>query len=117
MITAKPGSGWPGSGWPGSGWPVSGPDGVVMARLPWSHLPSPFRRETMPDCEVGAPPDIRAGCVVGRVEEQQSQRKRGLMMKAIRTREPAGISGLVYEEVPDPTPMIGDVLVKVAAAG
>src|SRR5438876_6232786 len=39
------------------------------------------------------------------------------MMKAIRTHEPAGISGLVYEEVPDPTPMIGDVLVKVAAAG
>jgi len=38
-------------------------------------------------------------------------------MKAIRTHEPAGISGLVYEEVPDPTPMIGDVLVKVAAAG
>src|SRR5689334_439422 len=39
------------------------------------------------------------------------------MMKAIRTHEPAGISGLVYEEVPDPTPMIGDVLVKRAAAG
>jgi NADPH:quinone reductase-like Zn-dependent oxidoreductase len=39
------------------------------------------------------------------------------MMKAIRTHEPAGISGLVYEEVPDPTPMIGDVLVKVAATG
>jgi NADPH:quinone reductase-like Zn-dependent oxidoreductase len=38
-------------------------------------------------------------------------------MKAIRTREPAGISGLAYEEAPDPTPMIGDVLVKVAACG
>ena len=38
-------------------------------------------------------------------------------MKAIRTREPAGISGLAYEEVPDPTPMIGDVLVQVAACG
>ena len=38
-------------------------------------------------------------------------------MKAIRTHEPAGISGLVYEEVPDPPPMIGDVLVKVAACG
>jgi NADPH:quinone reductase-like Zn-dependent oxidoreductase len=38
-------------------------------------------------------------------------------MKAIRTREPAGISGLVYEQAPDPTPMIGDVLVKVAACG
>src|SRR5690349_5538153 len=39
------------------------------------------------------------------------------MMKAIRTHEPAGISGLVFEEAPDPTPMIGDVLVKVAACG
>ena len=38
-------------------------------------------------------------------------------MKAIRTHEPAGISGLVFEEVPDATPMIGDVLVKVAACG
>jgi NADPH:quinone reductase-like Zn-dependent oxidoreductase len=38
-------------------------------------------------------------------------------MKAIRTREPAGITGLVYEEAPDATPMIGDVLVKVAACG
>lgn len=31
-------------------------------------------------------------------------------MKAIRTHEPAGISGLVFEEVPEPTPMFGDVL-------
>ena len=38
-------------------------------------------------------------------------------MKAIRVHEPAGISGLVFEEAPDPTPMIGDVLVKVAACG
>ena len=38
-------------------------------------------------------------------------------MKAIRSHEPAGISGLVYEEAPDATPMIGDVLVKVAACG
>jgi NADPH:quinone reductase-like Zn-dependent oxidoreductase len=38
-------------------------------------------------------------------------------MKAIRTHEPTGISGLVYEEAPDPTPMVGDVLVKVAACG
>ena len=38
-------------------------------------------------------------------------------MKAIRTHEAAGISGLVFEEAPDPTPMIGDVLVKVAACG
>jgi len=38
-------------------------------------------------------------------------------MKAIRIHEPTGISGLVYEEAPDATPMIGDVLVKVAACG
>jgi NADPH:quinone reductase-like Zn-dependent oxidoreductase len=38
-------------------------------------------------------------------------------MKAIRTHEPAGISGLAYEEAPDATPMIGDVLVRVAACG
>jgi len=38
-------------------------------------------------------------------------------MKAIRMLEPAGISGLVYEEVPDAKPMLGDVLVKVAACG
>ena len=38
-------------------------------------------------------------------------------MKAIRIHEPTGISGLVCEEVPDPTPMAGDVLVKVVACG
>jgi NADPH:quinone reductase-like Zn-dependent oxidoreductase len=38
-------------------------------------------------------------------------------MKAIRIHEPTGISGLVYEEVPDATPGLCDVLVKVAACG
>jgi len=38
-------------------------------------------------------------------------------MKAIRTSEQAGVSGLVFEEVPDAAPMVGDVLVKVAACG
>jgi NADPH:quinone reductase-like Zn-dependent oxidoreductase len=38
-------------------------------------------------------------------------------MKAIRIHEPTGISGLVFEEAPDATPMVGDVLVKVAACG
>jgi len=38
-------------------------------------------------------------------------------MKAIRTHEPTGISGLVFEEVPDPKPMFCEVLVKVAACG
>jgi NADPH:quinone reductase-like Zn-dependent oxidoreductase len=39
------------------------------------------------------------------------------MMKAIRTHEPTGISGLVFEEAPDPRPMFCEVLVKVAACG
>ena len=38
-------------------------------------------------------------------------------MKAIRMHEPTGISALVYEEVPDAKPTLGDVLVKVAACG
>jgi NADPH:quinone reductase-like Zn-dependent oxidoreductase len=38
-------------------------------------------------------------------------------MKAVRMTEPTGISALVYEEVPDAAPMLGDVLVKVAACG
>jgi len=38
-------------------------------------------------------------------------------VKAIRTHQPTGISGLVYEEAPDATPMLDDVLVKVHACG
>jgi NADPH:quinone reductase-like Zn-dependent oxidoreductase len=38
-------------------------------------------------------------------------------MKAIRTHEPTGISGLIFEEAPDPSPMFCEVLVKVAACG
>ena len=38
-------------------------------------------------------------------------------MKAIRARERTGISGLVFEEAPDPRPMICEVLVQVAACG
>ena len=38
-------------------------------------------------------------------------------MKAIRTHQPTGVDGLVFEEVPDATPMACDVLVKVAACG
>src|SRR5262249_5535159 len=50
-------------------------------------------------------------------EVTASAHERRLAMKAIRTHEPGGINGLVYEEAPDATPMIGDVLVKVAACG
>jgi NADPH:quinone reductase-like Zn-dependent oxidoreductase len=38
-------------------------------------------------------------------------------MKAIRISAPEGIDGLVYEDAPDPQPVIGDVLVKVHACG
>jgi NADPH:quinone reductase-like Zn-dependent oxidoreductase len=38
-------------------------------------------------------------------------------MKAIRTHERTGISGLAFEEAPDPRPMFCEVLVKVAACG
>src|ERR1700735_2701292 len=38
-------------------------------------------------------------------------------MKAIRLHEPTGIDGLVFEEVPDAAPVLGDVLVKVVASG
>ena len=38
-------------------------------------------------------------------------------MKAIRTHDPAGISGLVFEEAPDAKPMFCEVLIKVAACG
>src|SRR5438094_779663 len=38
-------------------------------------------------------------------------------MKAIRTHEPTGISGLAFEEAPDPRPMFCEVLVEVAACG
>ena len=38
-------------------------------------------------------------------------------MKAIRTHDRTGISGLRYEEAPDAKPMFGDVLVKVSACG
>jgi NADPH:quinone reductase-like Zn-dependent oxidoreductase len=40
-----------------------------------------------------------------------------MAMKAIRIHEPTGVSGMVYEEAPDPTPMICEVLVKVVACG
>jgi NADPH:quinone reductase-like Zn-dependent oxidoreductase len=38
-------------------------------------------------------------------------------VKAIRIHEPTGVGGLVFEEAPDATPGLGDVLVKVAACG
>ncbi|HEX4088924.1 MAG TPA: NADP-dependent oxidoreductase [Trebonia sp.] len=38
-------------------------------------------------------------------------------MKAIRIHLPTGVDGLVFEDVPDATPMACDVLIKVAAVG
>src|SRR5512142_316966 len=48
---------------------------------------------------------------------QRTSTRRELTVKAIRTRERTGISGLVLEEVPDPRPMFCEVTVKVAACG
>jgi NADPH:quinone reductase-like Zn-dependent oxidoreductase len=39
------------------------------------------------------------------------------MVKAIHIEEPTGISGLIFDEVPDARPLLGDVLIKVAACG
>ncbi len=38
-------------------------------------------------------------------------------MQAIRLHEPIGTDGLRNEDVPDPVPAFGDVLVKVHACG
>jgi D-arabinose 1-dehydrogenase-like Zn-dependent alcohol dehydrogenase len=38
-------------------------------------------------------------------------------VKAIRLHEPVGIEGLKYEDAPQPSPAIGDVLVQVRACG
>ena len=38
-------------------------------------------------------------------------------MKAIRLHEPVGVEGLVYEDAPDPSPAVGDVVVEVRACG
>jgi NADPH:quinone reductase-like Zn-dependent oxidoreductase len=38
-------------------------------------------------------------------------------MKAIRLHEQVGVEGLVYEDAPDPTPPVGEVLVEVRACG
>src|SRR5208282_2082487 len=43
-------------------WPGWGAHGA--AGLPRSDLPSPVRRDSAPDCEAGASPDIPRGCVV-----------------------------------------------------
>jgi NADPH:quinone reductase-like Zn-dependent oxidoreductase len=50
-------------------------------------------------------------------EEHIISARKELAMKAIRVHEQAGISGLSFEDAPDPAPTIGDVLVKVAAVG
>jgi NADPH:quinone reductase-like Zn-dependent oxidoreductase len=49
--------------------------------------------------------------------ELHLQTKEGLAMKAIRLHEASGVSGLVYEDVPDVKALACDVLVKVGACG
>jgi NADPH:quinone reductase-like Zn-dependent oxidoreductase len=38
-------------------------------------------------------------------------------MKALRLHEPVGAEGLVYEDEPDLTPALNDILMKVHAGG
>ena len=67
---------------------------------------------------AGSPPPRRRG---GRRpadrDHADGRTGRKPAMKAIRLHEPTGISGLVFEEVPDARPGLCDVLVKVAACG
>src|SRR5512146_120310 len=80
-----------------------------------SSAPISLRRECALHCQAGLPPDVRVGPLVGGTEEHLPGR--GLTMKAIRTHERTGISGLAFEEAPEPKPMFCEVLVKVAACG
>src|ERR1700722_17816149 len=98
----------------GSGRPRPGPDGVVMMSPAsfGSPLAIPVRRDSAPECESAASPDIRCARIVERPRAQHHLATEGPEMKAIRTHEPTGVDGLVFEEVPDATPMACDVLVK-----
>src|SRR6201989_3490274 len=50
--------------------------GGSWCRLPRSHLPSPVRPGSAPECEAGASPDIPRGCVVGTAETNTSSRRK-----------------------------------------
>src|ERR1700723_4173619 len=104
---------------PGSGWAHPGPDGVLMmsAASLGSPLALPVRRDGASECEPAAAPDIRCARIVERLRAHHHPATEGPAMKAIRLHEPTGIDGLVFEEVPDAQPMLGDVLVKVEACG
>src|SRR5215813_9827112 len=91
---------------------------LMVSSLPWSHRPIPVRRDSALDCQAGPSPDSPGRCVVPPVREEHILcTRKELAMKAIRVHEQAGISGLSFEDAPDPAPTIGDVLVKVAAVG
>src|SRR5262245_42044748 len=47
----------------------------MVSAFPWSHLPSPVRRNDPPNCEVGTSPDIPAGCVVVLVRPEQTTKE------------------------------------------
>ena len=47
----------------------------------------------------------------------ESTNMKGRVMKAVRFHKTGGPEVLVYEDVPDPTPRDGEVLIKVEAAG
>jgi alcohol dehydrogenase-like protein len=67
--------------------------------------------------DLSYPESSRAGEMPPPAKSTATPHERGLTMKAIRAHEPTGISGLVYEDAPDPRPMFCEVLVKVAACG
>jgi hypothetical protein len=65
--------------------------GHGAASLPWSQLPSPVRRDTAPDCEVGTSPHIPRGCVVVWLRRTHSAiRKRGLAVSSVVTHDKPG---------------------------
>src|SRR5215813_11522190 len=92
---------------------------LMVPSLPWSHWPTPVRRISAPDCQAGRHLTVRdaASSPTERNTPVPISARKELAMKAIRVHEQAGISGLTFEDAPDPAPTIGDVLVKVAAVG
>src|SRR5215468_2320367 len=94
---------------PGPGRPPPGPDGLVIAAA------LTVRRDTAPECEASAPPDIRAGCAVVLVRtahhpaDRNAQRHHDQLLRPAtapdrRPATPAGIgdtAGAGLRQAPD----------------
>ena len=87
------------------GWPVARVVPSKGRRAPSSWHPADTAVQALPAGKLRPRPT------------EQNLRRRELTLKAICAHEPTGISGLVFEDVPDPTPMFCEVVVKVAACG